>query len=134
MAQKNIVTSNGGQQVLGEDEVDSILMILLFSVKDFFSWWYINMAIWHLKMLGRISLVVDDNMSISLLLRNFFVPWHRDNSMIGWVFGILIKLVYLPIAILGYLLACIFYILLILIWFVLPPGTLLFVFKSLLSF
>jgi len=91
------------------------------------------MSMWHLKMLGRISVLLDDNLSISLLLKNFFLPWHRDFSFIGYVFGILIKILYLPIAISIFLLFCTLYIALILLWFLLPPVTLLFIFKSLLG-
>jgi hypothetical protein len=88
---------------------------------------------WHFKMLGRISVLLDDNLSITLLLKNFFLPWHRDFSFIGYVFGILIKILYLPIAVGIYLFFCTMYTALILIWFLLPPVTLLFIFKSLLG-
>lgn len=133
MTQKNILTSSGGQQVLNEEKVDSISLILSYSVKDFLSWWYIRMPIWHLKMLGRISTLLDDNLTISLLISKFFIPWHRDYSFIGYVFGILIKLIYLPIAIFAYLLICSLYLLIILVWLALPPITLLFIFNSILS-
>ena len=133
MTQKNILTSSGGQQVLNEEKVDNISLILSYSIKDFLSWWYISMPIWHLKMLGRISTLLDDNLTISLLIKKFLVPWHRDYSFIGYVFGILIKLIYLPIAIITYLLICSLYLLIIPTWLALPPITLLFIFSSILS-
>lgn len=130
MTQNNILTSNGGQQVLNESSVDSAFSIAIYATKDFLTWWYIRMSLWHLRMLGRVSTLVNDNMSISLLIRNFFLPWHRDRTFIGYTFGILIKLIYLPVAIIAYIFACIFYLLLFLLWLVLPPATLIFIFNS----
>ncbi|MBP8707735.1 MAG: hypothetical protein KBH94_03300 [Caldisericia bacterium] len=133
MIQQNILTNTGGQQLLNESRVDSNLTIIGHTFKQFIRWWYAKMSVWHLKMLGRISVFLDDNLSITLLLKNFFLPWHRDFSFIGYVFGILIKILYLPIAVSIYILFCTLYIALILIWFLLPPVTLLFIFKSLLG-
>ena len=133
MAQQNILTNTGGQQLLNESSIDSNIVIVGYTLRQFIRWWYAKMSIWHLKMLGRISVFLDDNLSITLLLRNFFLPWHRDFSFIGYVFGILIKVLYLPIAIGIYIFFCIIYIALILVWFLLPPVTLLFIFKSLLG-
>lgn len=90
------------------------------------------MPIWHLRKLARISVVVNDNLSISLLVQNFFLPWHRDYSMMGYIFGLLIKILYLPIALIIYLLSVIVYITIILIWLILPVGTLTFIFTSIL--
>ena len=133
MEQKNILTSNGGQQVLSESKVDSIVSIAIYSAKDFFTWWYGRMVLWHLRMLVRLAVLVDDNMSISILIRNIFTPWHRDYSFIGYVFGILIKIIYLPITIITYIIVCVFYLLFILLWLMLPPATLLFILRSVLT-
>ncbi len=133
MIKQNVLINAQGQQLLNESRVDSDILIVLYSFKKFAKWWYTRMSIWHLKMLMRISVFLDDNLSITLLLKNFFLPWHRDFSLVGYVFGILIKILYLPIAICIYLTLCVMYILLILIWFLLPPTTLLFIFKSLLG-
>lgn len=133
MTQQNILTSSQGQQLLDESRVDSTLTILKYTVREFLNWWYVKMTVWHLRMLVRISTILDDNLSISLLLKNFFLPWHRDFSFIGYVFGILIKIVFLPIAILIYLLFTLLYFLLICIWLLLPIATVLYIFKSLLG-
>ena len=133
MVQQNILTNSSGQQLLNESGVDSNIEMIGYTFKQFIRWWYIKMSMWHLKMLGRISVFLDDNLSITLLLKNFFLPWHRDFSFIGYVFGILIKILYLPIAVGIYLLFCTMYTALILVWFLLPPVTLLFIFKSLLG-
>lgn len=130
MTQQKILTNGGGQQLLDRSKVDNILNIVTHIFKEFLNWWYIKMSIWHLRMLGRISLVLDDNLSVSLLIKNFFLPWHRDFSLIGYVFGILIKILYLPIAIFIYLLFTLLYTLLIIAWLVLPPATLLYILTS----
>jgi len=90
------------------------------------------MPIWHLRKLARISVVVNDNLSLSLLIKNFFLPWHRDYSMMGYVFGLLIKILYLPIAFVIYLISIIIYTIIILVWLLLPIGTLTFIFTSIL--
>ena len=133
MTQQNILTTSNGQQLLDESKVDNILTIIKHTFREFLNWWYVKMTVWHLRMLVRVSTVLDDNLSISLLLKNFFLPWHRDFSLIGYVFGILIKVMYLPIAILIYLLFTILYFLLICIWLLLPIVTLGYIFKSLLG-
>jgi hypothetical protein len=133
MEQKNILTSSGGQKVLDETKVDSILVIFTYSLKEFFYWWYVRMLYWHLRMLGRISTVVDDNLSISLLIKKFFLPWHRDFSFIGWTFGILIKIIYLPVAIISYILLISIYIVVIILWLLLPPATLIFIIRSIIN-
>ena len=133
MTQQNILTTSNGQQLLDESKVDNILTIIKHTFREFLNWWYVKMTVWHLRMLVRVSTILDDNLSISLLLKNFFLPWHRDFSLIGYVFGILIKVMYLPIAILIYLLFTILYFLLICIWLLLPIVTLGYIFKSLLG-
>ncbi len=133
MEQKNILTSSGGQKVLNEDGVDNLLVVFTYAIKDFLYWWYVKMPLWHLRMLARISTLVDDNLSISLLFKNFFLPWHRDFSFIGYTFGILMKVIYLPIAIIGYLFCNVMYLFLILVWLLLPPATLFFILRSILN-
>lgn len=133
MEQKNILTSSGGQKILDETKVDNSLVIFTYTLKEFSYWWYVRMLYWHLRMLGRISIIIDDNLSISLLIKNFFLPWHRDFSLIGWTFGILIKLIYLPIAIVTYTLLISIYIVVILLWLLLPPATLVFIIRSIIN-
>lgn len=134
MELKNTLTTNGGggQQVLNETKVDSYLVILSFSIKELLRWWYIKMPLWHFRMLARISTIVDDSLSITLLLKNFLLPWHRDASLVGYFFGFLIKLIYLPIAVTTYLITVLIYLLIIFIWILLPFATVFFIFRSLL--
>ena len=129
----NILTSNGGQKVLNENKVDNLFVIFTYTTREFMYWWYVRMPLWHLRMLARISTFIDDNLSISLLLKNFFIPWHRDFSFIGYIFGILIKLLYLPIAVMAYILVCTLYLVLLLLWFMLPPASVFFILRSIFS-
>lgn len=130
MEAKNTLADSSGQQLLNEIKIDSYLSIFFFTFQDFLRWWYIKMPIWHLRRLGRLGVVVDDQFSISLLIKNFFLPWHRDYSLIGYVFGILMKILYLPIAITIYLLCMLIYFTLFLFWLILPVGALVFVIIS----
>lgn len=119
-----------GQQSLSEIKLDSYLSILFFSFQDFLRWWYVKMPLWHLRRIARFSVVLDDQFSISLLLANFFVPWHRDYSVVGYLFGIIMKLLFLPIAISIYILCMTISILVFLIWLILPISILVFLIVS----
>jgi hypothetical protein len=131
MEANKLLTTGKGQQVLDESKVDNYLLVLSYSVKDFFSWWYVKMPLWHLRMLRRISILADDNLSMTLLMKNLFIPWHRDASLIGYVFGLTIKILYLPLAILVYLLATVIYLGIVAIWLLLPLATVFFIIRSL---
>jgi len=129
MKQRNIL-KNTGQQVIETGYTDSYLRIFLFYIQDFLHWWFVKMPIRNLRRLGRLSVVADDNLSISLLFKNFFVPWHRDRTVIGYFFGIFIKILYLPIASIIYLVIMSIYTIFILIWLILPIITIVFIVTS----
>lgn len=131
MEAKNTLVDSSGQQLLNQIKIDSYIAIFLFTFQDFLRWWYIKMPIWHLRRLARLSIVIDDQFSISLLLRHFFLPWHRDNSAIGYLFGILMKILFLPFGISIYLASIALYLLLFIFWLILPIGSLVFVIISL---
>jgi hypothetical protein len=131
MESKNLVIDNSGQQLLNETKVDSYFEIFVNFIKDFLSWWYVQMPIWHLRTLKRIIIILDNNLSFSLLLRNLFLPWHRDKSVLGYMVGILSKLFYLPLAFLIIICTTVTYILFIFFWLLLPLGTLVFTISSL---
>ncbi len=102
-----------------------------FNTKDLLYWWYIQMPIYYLNKINRISTVVSDQLSIIVLLRNFFIPWKRHRAAVGYFIGILTKLMYLPFAIFIYLLVMATYLSFILIWLSIPPVTILFLLISL---
>lgn len=133
MEVKNSVSDNSGQQLLSGTKVDSYSAVFLYSIQDFLRWWYIKMPIWHLRQLNRLGIVVDDYLSLSILFQTFFIPWHRDYSVMGFLFGIVMRLLYLPIATVIYLLIVFFYILVILFWLTLPIATITFIISSLIK-
>jgi len=133
MEVKNTVTDNSGQQLLTGTKVDSYAAILLYSFQDFLKWWYIKMPIWHLRELNRLATVVDDQLSLSLLFKTFFTPWHRDSSAMGFLFGIVMRILYLPIALTIFLLIFFLYLLFIIFWIILPIATLTFIITSLIK-
>ncbi len=120
------IQNSPDQQVIGFAKVDTYPQIFLFFIQDFLNWWYVKMPLRHLRKFGRLSTVLDDNLSITLLIGTFFVPWHRDKSIMGYLFGILIRLLYLPIAISIYSITMIVSFVLILVWLLLPLVTIIF--------
>jgi hypothetical protein len=120
------IQNNPGSQLIQFEKTDSYSKIFLYYIQDFLNWWYVKMPVRHLRILGRLSVLVDDNLSMSLLFKNFFVPWHRDNSFFGYFFGVIIKILYLPFALIIYLLSIITYLAVILIWLILPVATIVF--------
>lgn len=88
--------------------------------KDISTWWYITMPIWYILSLRRLLTIIDDQFSISILFLNFFVPWHRDNSFVGFIMGIIMKLLFLPIGCTVFLTVLSSYLLFLLIWVLLP--------------
>ena len=114
------IQNSPDQQVIGFAKVDTYPQIFLFFIQDFLNWWYVKMPLRHLRKFGRLSTVLDDNLSITLPIGTFFVPWHIDKSIMGYLFGILIRLLYLPIAISIYSITMIVSFVLIVIWLLLP--------------
>jgi hypothetical protein len=130
MESKNLLLDNSGQQLLNETKVNSYFEISLIFLNDFLKWWYIQMPIWHLRTIKRIIIVLDDNLSFSLLLRNFFLPWHRDRNILGYFVGITSKLIYLPIALIIILTLTLTYVIFLIFWILLPPSTIIFIIRS----
>jgi hypothetical protein len=130
MESKNLIINNSGQQLLNETKVNSYFEIFITYIQDFLKWWYVQMPIWHLRTLRRVVIVLDDNLSFSLLLSNFFLPWHRDKNIMGYLVGILSKTLYLPIAFAIIAATTTTYIIFILFWLLLPPSTLIFIIRS----
>ncbi len=94
--------------------------ILYYFAKEFFVWWYVIAPIGKIHRFSRMMLVIDDKLSISLLARTFFVPWHSDKSFVGYLVALIIRIIYLPIALSVYLTVAVAYVLLMILWFLLP--------------
>ena len=109
----------------------NFLHYISFTIKDLLYWWYIQMPIYYIKRLNRISTVVSDQLSIHVLLRYFFVPWKRHKAAVGYFIGITTKIIYLPIALTIYLTTIALYIAIILAWLLVPLASIFFIFISL---
>ena len=89
-------------------------------VISFVKWWYTEVPIWQVRLFKRVAMICDDSFSISILLKTFFVPWHRDTSITGRIFGLVVRIIYLPVVIsitIGLLSIVVAF---ILIWIALP--------------
>ena len=122
MKNNPIFTDTTGQQIIKEVEPDSYIEIFWYSVRDFFSWWYIEMPIKYLRTWVRVMVILNDQLSITLLIKNFFLPWMRHNSFAGYFFAIAIKAIYIPIAICAFLLGSSLYFAFIICWILIPIG------------
>ncbi len=98
----------------------NFLNYISFTIKDLLYWWYIQMPIYYIKKLGRVSTIVSDQLSIHILIRNFFLPWKRHKAAVGYFIGITTKLIYLPFAISIYLLSLSGYSILVITWLLIP--------------
>ena len=83
MNSENSVLDSSGQQLLNQSKTDSYAEIAVYSFQNFLKWWYVKMPIWHLKRIARASVVLDDNLSISLLLKHFFVTTRSEERRVG---------------------------------------------------
>lgn len=122
MKTNSVFTDSAGQQLIRDVEPDSYVEVFWYFIRDFFSWWYIEMPVRYLRTLNRIMVVLNDQLSITLIITNFFLPWRRHNSFAGYFFGISIKLIYLPFAICAFLLGTTLYLAFIIFWLLIPAG------------
>jgi len=99
-------------------------------LKDFFEWWYVQMPVKYILMLRRVTLIINDKFSISILIKTFLIPWHRDTSFVGYLIGIIMRIIYLPIAITILLFSIGGYLAFILFWLFIPVTTLIMIFIS----
>lgn len=97
---------------------------------SFFHWWYIEIPIWYVGTIQRIAVICDDTLSIGLLFKTFFVPWHRDNSWVGYFFGIMIRILYLPVALLITAAILVLLIITAVAWALVPPLATYFIIKT----
>lgn len=106
---------------------NSIISLSVFHFYDFFDWWYVRMPIQYIRQLSRVMLVLNDQFSISLLIKTFFVPWHRDAKFVGYFMGIAMRLIYIPVALIIYLTVMILAIIFVIFWILLPMITIIFI-------
>ena len=97
-----------------------VLTSSIFDELSFIRWWYTEVTIWLIRLFKRVAIICDDTFSISILLRTFFIPWHRDYSITGRIFGIIIRLLYLPVALIITATILMVIVAFMLIWVTLP--------------
>jgi hypothetical protein len=95
-----------------------------------FKWWYIEIPTWYTGFIQRALELCNDTLSVTLLFRTFFVPWHRDNSWVGYFIGILFRVIYLPTALFITLTFLVVLLAIALVWALLPPASIFFLIKS----
>jgi hypothetical protein len=84
-------------------------MLTFFSlIKNFSQWWFVNKLRNRLRAVKRVTFILNDRFSITLLMHNFFKPWRRDDSMLGYIMGIIVKSLYIPFAGFGFLIILFF--------------------------
>ncbi len=108
-------------------QITSLPQLFMFTIKDFIQWWYIQMPILFINTLGRFLQVMNDQLSITLLLKNFFTSWKKDKTAIGYFMGITIKLLYMPVAVIIMLGAIGLAIILTILWLIIPLVTIFFI-------
>lgn len=64
---------------------------------SFFAWWYGDIPLILFAKLQRTLVVINDITSFGVILKGFFRPWKNDYNIAGWLVGMVIKTVYLPI-------------------------------------
>lgn len=90
-------------------------------VRTFFGWWYGDLPLSILALMKRVVIVLNDQTSFGVILNGFFRPWKNDYNIVGWLIGIIIKLVYLPIAATVMLLAVLILLLVLALQLVILP-------------
>lgn len=67
-------------------------------VQDFILWWYVDIPTYLLGILKRINIVLLDSTSLPIILKGYLKPWRNDYNIAGWVVGMFLKTVYIPVA------------------------------------
>lgn len=96
----------------------------------FFQWWYVEIPTWYVGFVKRAIILTDDMFSLSLLIKTFLVPWRRDYSWLGYGFGIAIRLLYLPFALVLFMLVVAILFAATLVWAILPVITVISILRS----
>ncbi len=91
-------------------------------VRTFFSWWYGDLPLSILALVKRVLVVLNDQTSFGVIFNGFFRPWRNDYNFVGWIIGIVIKLVYLPIAASLMLVTALFLLLVLAVQLVILPA------------
>lgn len=67
-------------------------------IRSFFGWWYGDIPLALFALLRRVFQVFNDTTSFGVILRGYFRPWKNDYNIAGWLVGMVIKTIYLPLS------------------------------------
>lgn len=111
---------------------DSISPYQFFATtfKDFISWWYVVQPVAFIKQYIRLIDIIDDKFSTSFLIRTFFVPWHRDRQFVGYLVGIIARIIFIPIGLVLIALTTTGYLSLLIFWVIIPIVTIILIIVS----
>lgn len=90
---------------------------------DFFKWWYLTVPVLFVLSLRRTLTVIDDKLSVSFLIQNFLVPWHKEETFVGYLLGFVSKILVIPLGVILLILVFCIYILFLIFWVILPVST-----------
>lgn len=122
-AQKINTTTQYSRDLFQFEKPFSLFEYSLSWTRDLLLWWYVSMPVWYVMSLRRVLLIIDDKFSISFLLKNFFIPWHRDYTFVGLFMGIIMKAILIPIGLLVWIIVLCLYLIFLLFWIILPLAT-----------
>ena len=67
-------------------------------VQDFVLWWYVDIPSYLLGIFKRVNIVLLDSTSLPIIVKGYLKPWRNDYNIAGWVVGMFLKTVYIPVA------------------------------------
>ncbi len=106
---------------LKEPTIFDYFSAALESFRSFFGWWYGDLPLTIIALLKRTLVVLNDTTSFSVVLLGLFSPWKNDYNIAGWVVGLFIKLIYLPLILILFLFVVALFIALLLVQLAILP-------------
>ncbi len=99
---------------------DSPLQIIKLSIYDFIYWWYVISPVTHILRLRRLLTVIDDAFSVTFSISTLFLPWHRDYTFVGYLIGIIMRMLLIVPGTIVLLTTLILYLAFMIFWLLIP--------------
>lgn len=117
-----LITNRKNDLFSPKEITDSITpyQFVVTTINDFINWWYLKQPVEFIKQYIRLVDIVDDQMSTSFLIRTFFIPWHRDKQLVGYLVGIIARLIFIPVGLILVAVVTTGYISLLIFWISIP--------------
>lgn len=97
----------------------------LFRVKDFFHHWYVHGGTRIFKSFLSMFERIDRTVALRVTLAHFFEPLYKDYSFMGRVLGVIFRSARVAVGAVIYLFLVSLFLVLSLVWFLVPPALLL---------